>query len=72
MDFDQSPKIVELAARLSDFMEQHIYPNEETYQQQLQEMGYGVDLWEDWGAVQIIEDLKPKARKAKLWNLFFT
>jgi len=70
MDFDQSPKVVELAERLTAFMEQHIYPNEETYLQQLKDMGYGIELWENWGAVSIIEDLKPKAREAGLWNLF--
>ena len=70
MDFDQSPKVKELAERLTAFMEEYIYPNEETYQQQLKDMGYGVEHWENWGAVPIIEDLKPKAREAGLWNLF--
>ena len=33
-------------------------------------MGYGIEHWENWGAVPIIEELKPKAREAGLWNLF--
>ncbi|WP_370453585.1 acyl-CoA dehydrogenase family protein [Paracoccus sp. JM45] len=51
-------------------MEEHIYPNQGLYQQQLQEMGYGIEHWQNWGAVPIIEELKPKAREAGLWNLF--
>ncbi len=70
MDFDLSPKAADLEDRLSAFMDEHVYPNEPTYQQQLQEMGYGVEQWENWGAVPIIEALKPKARDAGLWNLF--
>lgn len=70
MDFDLSPKAADLQDRLSAFMDEHVYPNEPTYQQQLQEMGYGVEQWENWGAVPIIEALKPKARDAGLWNLF--
>ncbi|SNT72821.1 acyl-CoA dehydrogenase family protein [Paracoccus seriniphilus] len=70
MDFDLSPKVKELSARLNAFMEEHIYPNQDLYQQQLQEMGYGIEHWENWGAVPIIEELKPKARAAGLWNLF--
>ncbi|MBU2963190.1 acyl-CoA dehydrogenase family protein [Citreicella sp. C3M06] len=70
MDFDQSPKVKDLCARLNAFMEEHIYPNEPLYAQQLQDMGYGVEHWENWGGVPIIEELKPKAREAGLWNLF--
>ncbi|MDA8870342.1 acyl-CoA dehydrogenase family protein [Rhizobiaceae bacterium] len=70
MDFDLSPKSVELKDRLSAFFDEHVYPNEPTYQQQLKDMGYGVEQWENWGAVPIIEELKPKAREAGLWNLF--
>lgn len=70
MDFEHSPKVQDLIARLTAFMEEHVYPNQGTYQQQLQDMGYGVEQWENWGAVPIIEELKPKAREAGLWNLF--
>ena len=70
MDFDPSPKVQDLSKRLNDFMEEHIYPNQDLYARQLQEMGYGVESWENWGAVPIIEELKPKAREAGLWNLF--
>jgi len=70
MDFDLSPKVKDLCDRLTAFMEEHIYPNQDLYQQQLQEMGYGIEHWQNWGAVPIIEELKPKAREAGLWNLF--
>ena len=70
MDFEHSDKVRELIDRLQAFMDEHIYPNLETYQQQLGEMGSGVDNWQNWGPVPILEELKPKAREAGLWNLF--
>ena len=70
MDFEQSDKVRELLDRLRTFMEAHIYPNEPVYQQQLADMGYGVENWQNWGAVPIVEELKRKAREAGLWNLF--
>ena len=70
MDFDLSPKAADYQKRLAAFMEEHVYPNQSTYDQQLKDMGYSVDQWENWGAVPIIEGLKPKAREAGLWNLF--
>lgn len=70
MDFDHSDKVRELIDRLKAFMDEHIYPNQETFQQQLTEMGSGTDNWENWGPVPILEELKPKAREAGLWNLF--
>ena len=43
-------------------MNEHIYPNEELYHEQIAE--------DRWRPVPIIEQLKPKARAAGLWNLF--
>jgi len=45
-------------------MDDHIYPNQETFVQQVREMG------DAWTGVPIVEALKPKAKKAGLWNLF--
>ena len=45
------------------FMDEHIYPNEELYQQQVNEG----DRWE---APTVLEDIKAKARQENLWNLF--
>jgi acyl-CoA dehydrogenase len=63
MQFDASPKSRELAARLTAFMQEHVYPNEITFRAQ-------IDHGERWQPVPIIEQLKPKARAAGLWNLF--
>lgn len=67
MDFDYSDKTKELQARLQKFMDDHIYPNEKTYKQQLQA---NTEAGKRWTPLQVIEDLKPKARAAGLWNLF--
>ncbi len=46
-------------------MEEHIYPNEQLYEQQLNEQP------SRWSAVPpIMEELKEKAKQAGLWNLF--
>ncbi|MBA2874201.1 acyl-CoA dehydrogenase [Thermaerobacillus caldiproteolyticus] len=65
MDFMYSQKVKELLKKLSVFMEQYIYPNEKVYEQQLNA------LETRWSAVPpIIEELKEKAKKEGLWNLF--
>ncbi len=63
MHFDFSPKVKELEQRLTAFMNEYIYPNEKTYAAQVNEGNR-------WKAVPIIEELKPKAKAAGLWNLF--
>jgi acyl-CoA dehydrogenase len=63
MDFEHSPRVKELQKRLTAFMDEHIYPNEGKYNAHVR----GDKRWE---VVPIIEELKPLARKAGLWNLF--
>lgn len=63
MDFDYTPKVQELCEKLTAFMDKHIYPNEETYTEQL-------NTGDRWQPIPIIQDLKPIAREAGLWNLF--
>jgi len=63
MDFDYSPRVKELQKRLIAFMDEHIYPNEPKYYAH-------VHSDKRWEPVPIIEELKPKARAAGLWNLF--
>jgi acyl-CoA dehydrogenase len=63
MNFDHTPKVNDLRARLIAFMDEHIYPNESAYEAHCT----GSDRWLP---VPIIEELKPKARTAGLWNLF--
>ncbi|HEY5637904.1 MAG TPA: acyl-CoA dehydrogenase family protein [Burkholderiales bacterium] len=63
MDFEYSPKVKDLRTRLIAFMEEHVYPNESKYYAHVRSD-------KRWEPVPIIEELKPKARKAGLWNLF--
>jgi acyl-CoA dehydrogenase len=63
MHFDFSPKVKDLQKRLTAFMDEHIYPNEKLFEQQ-------VNTGDRWKVIPIIEELKPKAHAAGLWNLF--
>lgn len=63
MDFEYSPKVKDLQRRLLAFMDEHIYPNEPRVQAHC----HGPDRWQP---APVIEELKPKARAAGLWNLF--
>jgi acyl-CoA dehydrogenase len=65
MLFEFSDRVRELEMRLRAFMDQHIYPNEALYSEQI---GTG----NRWKPVPVIEELKPKARAAGLWNLFLS
>ena len=67
MDFDYSPKTKELQARLIQFMDDHIYPAEKAY---AEEMAAKTAAGRRWTPLQTIENLKPKAQAAGLWNLF--
>ena len=67
MNFEHTDKVKELMARVQAFMDEHIYPNEATYEAQMQAFR---DEGNPWRVPQILEDLKPKAREAGLWNLF--
>ncbi len=63
MDFEYSPKVRDLQARLTAFMDAHVYPNEKRFQDE-------VDEGDRWQPTRVIEELKVKARAAGLWNLF--
>jgi acyl-CoA dehydrogenase len=63
MQFETSDRATALSATLSAFMDAHIYPNEARFRQQIAD-------GDRWQPVPVIEDLKPKARAAGLWNLF--
>jgi acyl-CoA dehydrogenase len=63
MRFEHSEKVRELQRRLTAFMDEHIYPNEATYHRQ-------IDEGDRWQPTAVVEELKPKARAAGLWNLF--
>jgi acyl-CoA dehydrogenase len=67
MDFGYSPRTQELQAKVTRFMEEHVVPNEQRYWDELQA---NTDAGKRWTPLQVIEDLKPKARAQGLWNLF--
>jgi acyl-CoA dehydrogenase len=63
MEFEFSPKVKDLQRRVTAFMEDYVYPGEAKYKEHCE----GPDRWQP---VAVIEELKPKARAAGLWNLF--
>jgi acyl-CoA dehydrogenase len=63
MNFDYTPKVQALQARVRAFMDEHITPNEAEYRRQ-------VDDGDRWQPVALVEALKEKARAAGLWNLW--
>jgi acyl-CoA dehydrogenase len=60
---ESSARARELRERLTAFMAEHIYPNEKTYQEQ-------IEAGDRWQVPAIMEDRKAKAQAAGLWNLF--
>jgi acyl-CoA dehydrogenase len=62
MDFSFTSKVQDLQQRLQVFMDEHIYPNEQRYHDEIER--------NRWTPPAVIEELKPKARAAGLWNLF--
>ena len=67
MEFEYSSRTKELQAQLLRFMDEHIYPAEQRYDD---EMEAKTKAGKRWTPLKTIEDLKPKARAQGLWNLF--
>jgi acyl-CoA dehydrogenase len=67
MNFDYSDKVKDLQARLLAFMDTYIYPNEQRF---FEEIAANRAKGNAWVPSQLVEELKPKARAAGLWNLF--
>ncbi len=63
MLYQEIQKVVELKHRLRSFMDRYVYPNEERYYREAEELG-------PWKVYPVVEQLKPKAREEGLWNLF--
>src|SRR3984893_15186051 len=63
MTFEASGRTKALAARLTAFMNEHVYPNELLFRREIAE-------GDRWQPTAIVEDLKPKALAAGLWNMF--
>lgn len=67
MQFEYTPKVKEMQARLLAFFDKHIYPNEKRYHAEVQANRQAGNAWVP---TKVIEELKPLAREAGLWNLF--
>jgi acyl-CoA dehydrogenase len=63
VNFNYSPKTQAYIARLSAFMNDHIYPNEARYLAE-------TSTADRWKIIPAVEELKEKAKAAGLWNLF--
>ncbi|MEM9546713.1 MAG: acyl-CoA dehydrogenase family protein [Bacteroidota bacterium] len=62
MNFEYTPRSIELQKRVDDFMQRHIFPLEEEYNQFVSE--------NPWQIFPRHEELKALAREEGLWNLF--
>ncbi|MBV1909054.1 MAG: acyl-CoA dehydrogenase family protein [Kangiellaceae bacterium] len=62
MNFEYSEKVQDLIARVTSFMDQYVYPNEEKMHESLKD--------DPWSTPPLLEELKEKARAQGLWNLF--
>jgi acyl-CoA dehydrogenase len=67
MNFDYSDKVKGLQTRLLAFMNEHVYPNEQRF---FEEIAANRAKGNAWIPTELVEELKPKARAAGLWNLF--
>lgn len=64
MDFAPSARAQEFIGRLTDFMQDHVYPAERDYHAQLKRG----DM--PWNVPPVMVELKARAKAAGLWNLF--
>ena len=67
MQFEHSKESKDLQERISKFMDDHIFPSEGIYAQQMEEF---TEQGNRWQVPQIIEDKKEIAKREGLWNLF--
>jgi acyl-CoA dehydrogenase len=67
MDFAYSDKVKALQGKLARFMDEHVYPNERRFSDEVEA---NRAKGNPWVPTKLIEALKPKARAQGLWNLF--
>ncbi|HEV2861723.1 MAG TPA: acyl-CoA dehydrogenase family protein [Pyrinomonadaceae bacterium] len=58
-----SPRAKEIYGRVRAFMDEHVYPNERKFYEQ-------INQGDRWRPVPLMEELKAKAKDEGLWNLF--
>ncbi|MDA0763357.1 MAG: acyl-CoA dehydrogenase family protein [Proteobacteria bacterium] len=63
MDFEYSNKVKKLQEKLTNFMNENVYKNEDVYNNQVEDGGR-------WCVPEIMEELKLKAKAEGLWNMF--
>jgi acyl-CoA dehydrogenase len=63
VEFEYSTRTKDYLRRLGAFMDEHVYPNEERFQTE-------VDTGDRWDAPALLTELQEKARAQRLWNLF--
>ena len=64
MNFDYTPRVQDLRKQVSGFMDSYVYPAEEEYFADLNGKNGR------WVIPGVMQDLKTKAKKSGLWNLF--
>ena len=67
MNFDKSNKVLELEEKNKDFMEKNIYPNEDNVEK---EVDKNIENGNPWIPLNIVKNLKDKAKAENLWNLW--
>ncbi|MGN6334179.1 MAG: acyl-CoA dehydrogenase family protein [Motilibacteraceae bacterium] len=66
MEFGHDARTEELRRTLLEFMDEHVYPAEPVFAEQLAAQQ---DRWA-WSEVPVLKELQAKARERGLWNLF--
>ena len=64
MDFNYSDQSLNLQEQMKSFFENHIFPNEQAYEDEIINSGDPLHI------PQILDELKELAKKEELWNLF--
>jgi len=67
MNFDFTAKVKDLRVRVSAFMQEQVYPNEKRFYQEVEQ---NTRAGKRWTPTTLVEELKPRAQAAGLWNLF--
>jgi acyl-CoA dehydrogenase len=67
MDFSPSPKVVELQARVMDFVRGNVVDAEAAFKKEMNALRAAGNPWQP---TQTMETLKEKAKAAGLWNMF--